>query len=125
MVRRNRCADPGNSRNLRGNPVELIKTMVMPQAHRFALYFEVPAVLDRPAPQFTIRRVGTRSIARLGDAHALAGGAKLHDQPFERLADPAERGDTLFVQFPGNAIVRIRRPTHASTIAGTAKAPGP
>ena len=80
---------------------------MMPQPHRLALDLEIPPVLHGPASYVAIRGEGLLAIVHVAGAHEIAGGPQLHDQPFEGLADPPQRRDALFVQLPGNAIVRF------------------
>ena len=80
---------------------------MMPQAHRLALDLEVPPVLQDLATQRTIGRDRMRSIVHRTGVHEIAGRSQLGNQSFEGLADPPQRRDALFVQLPGDAIVRF------------------
>lgn len=99
------------------NPVELIEPMMVPESHRLALHFEEPPVLDGASTKRTIRPHGTRAFFPLRHGNSVASGPELRDQPFQGLTDTSKRRYTLFVQFPGNAIVDFGRPSHGSTIA--------
>src|SRR5205085_12432374 len=67
----------------------------------------------RATAEYTIRGDSAVPIDAFAAPHEFAGREKLGNQPIECLADPAQRRDALFVQFPGNAIVRFGRPPHA------------
>src|SRR3954465_9678486 len=72
------------------NPVELVESMVMPQAHRFALHFEIPPVLHGGPPQRAVRSNGGRAFARVRGSDGVARLGELGDQLLEGFADPPQ-----------------------------------
>src|SRR3954463_9960478 len=73
-VRRNRLRQVGR------NPVELVESMVMPEAHRFALHFEIPPVLHGARAQRTVRGDGRRAFGSIRDSQRLVRLSELRDQ---------------------------------------------
>ena len=89
----------------------------MAQAHCLALHFEVPPISQGARTKIAILVDDPGTVISVVRAvYRLPGCVQLRNQLLERLADPPQRRDTLFVQFPDNPVVGLGSPAHQITI---------
>ena len=78
---------------------------MLAQTDRFALHFEIPAVLHSFFVERAIRGEVTGTIAAAALRELFAGRLQLIEEALEPTADPRERRRALFLQFLEKALV--------------------
>jgi hypothetical protein len=86
------------SGNFGWDPVELVEMLMLPQTDRFALHFEIPAVLYRFSVQLAIRGDVAGAVFVTAACDLLARRLQLIEEAFETTADPRERRRAFFLQ---------------------------
>ena len=78
---------------------------MLPQTERLALYFEIPAVLDRFFVQLAIRGDSAGAVFVAAACDLLARRLQLIEETLETTADPRQRRRAFFLQFLEEALV--------------------
>ena len=90
--------EPPRSKLARGHDVELVEHVVTTNSERFALNFEIPAILHGASVQVTPHGHFTFAIGALSSSQAFTTSLKLTNERFERTADALKGGRSLFVE---------------------------
>lgn len=78
---------------------------MLAQPDRFALYFEIPAVLHRLFPELAICGYVAFPVVVTAVGDLLMGRLQLVDQPLQTTADACQRGGALFLELLEETLV--------------------